>query len=1049
MANHLFIGLGGTGGKTLRAMRKRIFEEFGTNDPQVATHAEFIYVDSDENDLNDNKSWKYMGNPVHLSPGQKVNIHGIGGNILNNLNAYPGLRAFLTNSDREQLRNNAVAGIIDTGIGGQRRRFGRILMANNVTANQHSGFSATLRERIINFTHANQGEGNITFHIIAGLAGGTGSGSIVDAVAQLHKIIEPMGAGFEIYLYLYVPEILVPARENAGFYHANGYAALQELNALSIGSYHPTDISGQIDAATGQVRRLIKGGHIPAFKMAYLFTDRNEAANVLEKKRKLPMAVADFLFQKTFGQEQGANCQMGRLTNVENNAIPPEMNEEGEPVHGRKFMTFGIVRIIYPESEIKSFASDKCTESVLRGLNYNLWVIGSGFKPETDEAAGNGIAIEVRTPAYQETMMLHPEYLTLERPIADYPGTENYSTFQQYWTTFCNFIADDIVNGNANKNEWIGMFDEACNSEYTENFRNLGVHKFFTNQRTQQQVNNFAAIICNHIEDKLFGEWINGLHNENQRMSLQKVGIYLRELEAATQERIPNVNARIAGLTQSRNDAANLAAEFLGRFNNNGLFGGLIGWTRRDFLNYVSAKRDVMICNTAIEACQFSALALEQIVVRLGEMRSSVVHLQNMINAATTEAAENAEIACQPYAQVNGEVEIVVKRFDPEAVRASVRQELVNDEALQTQLLQETRQRLNTIAQNAGKPTLFRSLYEALGGQFNDEENVSVLLTTVTDTTRNSITNQLNNIANDNNGNALLGVNILDKLKNELVNEEQVEHFVADNILTKVKCFLQFDAAEVGADHGEGPVQIFRGVQVILPQYNDPTNFRTRFFNAIQSQFGVGLVNPDSLATSPEGKENEIVIITAASGFPLRVVQNLNFMKQKYDELVSHHNNLSELNKVLLHTETLTPQELPSLFGEDPAYLRRRMELLAIKIHSLPDFVINGVDPQSGDEVNTIIIGRGFNALTLMVGDNAVQTAQMLENDPALRAQLRDVIDERIAETYRTRVERQNFAGLIEDMVCRDVLNACGGNRLSPVFREFVNVAQEYLANLN
>ena len=87
MANHLLIGLGGTGGKILRAMRKRIYEEFGSKELTGNTHLGYIYVDSDERDLKDDASWQYMGNDVSLSPSEKVNIHGIGGGILNNLNA--------------------------------------------------------------------------------------------------------------------------------------------------------------------------------------------------------------------------------------------------------------------------------------------------------------------------------------------------------------------------------------------------------------------------------------------------------------------------------------------------------------------------------------------------------------------------------------------------------------------------------------------------------------------------------------------------------------------------------------------------------------------------------------------------------------------------------------------------------------------------------------------------------------------------------------------------------------------------------------------------
>ena len=33
MSNHLIIGLGGTGGKVLREFRKRVYEEFRSNEP--------------------------------------------------------------------------------------------------------------------------------------------------------------------------------------------------------------------------------------------------------------------------------------------------------------------------------------------------------------------------------------------------------------------------------------------------------------------------------------------------------------------------------------------------------------------------------------------------------------------------------------------------------------------------------------------------------------------------------------------------------------------------------------------------------------------------------------------------------------------------------------------------------------------------------------------------------------------------------------------------------------------------------------------------------
>ena len=50
MANHLFIGLGGTGGKVLRELRKRVFEEFRSNEPEHGVFLDYIYVDSSDED---------------------------------------------------------------------------------------------------------------------------------------------------------------------------------------------------------------------------------------------------------------------------------------------------------------------------------------------------------------------------------------------------------------------------------------------------------------------------------------------------------------------------------------------------------------------------------------------------------------------------------------------------------------------------------------------------------------------------------------------------------------------------------------------------------------------------------------------------------------------------------------------------------------------------------------------------------------------------------------------------------------------------------------
>jgi hypothetical protein len=131
MANHLIIGLGGTGGKVLRELRKRIYEEFRSNEPGNGVFIDYVYVDSSPSDLEDRSGWNVLGKSVHLGAAQKVNINGISTSVLSNINMYPGLKGFLNPNDL-QIMQEEMGSLISAGIGGQRRRLGRTLIANNI-----------------------------------------------------------------------------------------------------------------------------------------------------------------------------------------------------------------------------------------------------------------------------------------------------------------------------------------------------------------------------------------------------------------------------------------------------------------------------------------------------------------------------------------------------------------------------------------------------------------------------------------------------------------------------------------------------------------------------------------------------------------------------------------------------------------------------------------------------------------------------------------------------------------------------------------------------
>jgi hypothetical protein len=258
MANHMLIGLGGTGGRIVRSFRKKIYESFRCEDPN-GVNIRYLYIDSsDELMKQDDPDWKVLGRSVQLKKESQLLIKGMSlDTVLNDLSSYPGISPWL--GDREQFRS--ILGTIgaENIFGGQKRRLGRFLFACK---------APEFRQRVQSQVNALQlgGMTATTFHVCCGLAGGTGSGSVVDVVSQIRSLYPHEGC--RIIIYAFLPEEYPDPNKAKENYHANGYAALLELNGLAVSAWRPHDVSG-ISPGRLQIQS--------PFDCCYLFSDVNEA----------------------------------------------------------------------------------------------------------------------------------------------------------------------------------------------------------------------------------------------------------------------------------------------------------------------------------------------------------------------------------------------------------------------------------------------------------------------------------------------------------------------------------------------------------------------------------------------------------------------------------------------------------------------------------------------------------------------------------------------------------------------------------------------------
>ncbi len=1023
MANHLIIGLGGTGGKVLREFRKRVYEEFRSNEPGNKVFLDYLYVDSSPADLNSREGWKVVGKSVHLGEAQKVNINGISTSMIQNINMYPGLKSFINSNDK-QLIDQHMGPLITAGIGGQRRRLGRMLVANNLAdKNNKYNFNNMLHAAVGRLQEASENN-DVTFHICAGLAGGTGSGSIVDVISQIRKKYPYQQAthAFKIRLFVYMPERnMVYADHDSGFYQANGYAALTELNAISTGHYHPLDITGEKDVFTQEVQRLMQGEE--TFEAAYIYSNVNENGKMLDLGQRLPASVADFMFQTiVVANANGGRGKMARLEGCENDGAGPERDSSGELTRSRKFLSFGITRVEYPETEISEYATYNYAIQAARQLTFNKWLEGQGYSECSADEVGMGFADEIKDIKNRGKLKLSNTDLTLEKQIIDTPATANWKPFSATWETRTQLDAG-LVQNQYEKKQWLAEFTKLADNYYNESFRKHGVRKFFDIQR--QELKGYARHIRRHIESLLFNEWASGTKESKSILEIEK---YAQLLRSDCSDRITAFKQQISKLElqQGEYNAAIKEAEI--EWNNIGwLKDAITNASAKAFAKYKTAKCNYYVVATKIESYQYAILLLQEIIVELGSMIEGVQAMKNELTTILDQVTKMAASKCQADTQNE---DTIVKRYDPEKVHTLVKQYRCDHE-YQSGNAAEIRAKMVAGLGEEGERT-FANLYSTL-----DIDTASDI---ILDICNKNATAAMENSAQHDPLMKMVGVNILDKLKVELNTEDKIEKFV-DQIIDYAKSYVQFNPAETSKIIEGNNGEMMTMLQVALPKAENESakTFTEKLVAAFSNKFPGFTVND----LSENFKPNQIVVISANSGFPLRYLDNMTTLKEKYDRLLASPQK--ELNRMVLHTESFA-KPLPTLFEPDINERLQEVKPLLILAFALK-LIQPQQDPTTGarfyamnvpDEVfgdNWVQIGRDFADCLNNIAQDAQRSRRLkeqIERDMAIKARS----NEQKAEL------RKEVGAVVQQLIMPTM---CEGNQFNPTYIEYRQIAMEVI----
>ena len=377
--NHILVGLGGTGGKILRAFKMRMFEEFPTAEERSKLPVALLYVDSTDEmmpkDGRPRPDFRVMGQDASFTNNEFLNIKAVDvEHILNHIDNYPSVKGIISNVSAVK---QAIGSLGQAA--GQKRRAGRLLFAANAV-----GYVNTLRDAYGRCEHISGDSNRLYIHIFAGLCGGTGSGSIIDVVVQTRKTYPDA----KISVYAMIPEMNLPKSDmDQGRYYQNGYAALNELNALQVGRWNPQDVTGIGEAHVYNDR--VKG----VADGLTLYSNVNENGLTINSLSELPKVVSDYVFARIFfvNEEDAVNSDIIRAYNFENmDDFALEYDEtENAGSDGRipvartkKVNSFGIKRVIYPELRVLKHITYTVGESVLYQFKYNNFRENQGYVNE-------------------------------------------------------------------------------------------------------------------------------------------------------------------------------------------------------------------------------------------------------------------------------------------------------------------------------------------------------------------------------------------------------------------------------------------------------------------------------------------------------------------------------------------------------------------------------------------------------------------------------------------------------------------------------------------
>lgn len=894
------IGLGGTGGKVLAAFRRLIFQHHREAEPSNLA-IDYLYIDTSAKDVAaanitaplqaGERVWRTLGHSVQLNPANIIHLkQGNFSQILNNIEEYPTIEPWLGNRDIwKKIWDSAPNGI---EAGGQLRRFGRFLFAQNAPQ-----VSKAISERFAEASRGGIADTQWTVHIVAGLAGGTGSGTFIDVIGQIRAL--EIGKDAKVVLYAVLPETAdTPwAREN---YFANGYAALAELNGLLVRQFRPHD-----SLRPGERYNLAAlPGNKTFADNTFVITNRNSNGLVVDMDQVLPEIVGETLYQIVVasgdawalgsgGNVGGTGQRLWRdMVTGENYFGGSERDvAEGADQRANRFLSFGVKRIAIPHQEVREYASMIFLRQFLFQSLNNSWVDGQGF---INAQRPFDATREARSEGARQDWRLSDAHLMLEAPTLQNDPITWRSTDDDFRATV-EAQCTSLIKTDSNKPGWAGKLEALAREFHEKSYRRTGVAETYrVAERTIPERARY--IVRTRMSDRLFERWSAGeLSIRDVLKIVNEVSVDMKDRNAAASVKMENLNTGESVLEKTRQDQLR---HYLDR--------GLIGRVVRNREQELRAYGATIAQLYAIKARKLAIPYMQKLLIEvLDQVQSLKADLEQIV-LRLDEAVETVEVRRAQRVKVEAEAAVShqYKLYDPQHIR-NLLTRLEQSRQIQDDQTQGLRSAL--LGQLGAQPG-FAAFVEKLPAAQLVEELESEAERRAEEALS----------AVDSERDRILEASIVQKLYEEYAGrEEALRRFIAERVLEAGTFAPMNNTEELTGKTTEGVLVAF--VPAVAELRENLSGFHATLLDILRNS-GAGR-RVDIVET--HGRGHEIVILSLVNQFPLRYLTALDFLQSKYKQLIGGRD--AARKRLELHTDG-DGTDLPRLYPERPEELRKRLK---------------------------------------------------------------------------------------------------------------------------